>query len=214
MITLSFWDEVDSRLSRWDVTAHPFYRRWAGGELTADELAAYVSEYEHTVVATGTAWRRVADLDGGGFESEAAAAEADLRRWHRFAKHAGWGGRSAWLYAEDPLPTTVECAETWAGGEGKSLVEHLVSLYAIEGLCTTVSRVKLAGALEHYGFVDGEATEYFWGNVGFAADRKVRRAVEGYALGADPDALLDQVDEVLRAYWSLLDGVAALAVTG
>ncbi len=55
---------------------------------------------------------------------------------------------------------TEACAQAWTAGE--SLLEHLAVLYAIEACQPEISKTKLEGLTEHYGYSDeGPALEYF-----------------------------------------------------
>jgi pyrroloquinoline quinone (PQQ) biosynthesis protein C len=84
-----------------------------------------------------------------------------------------------------------------------------VTLYAIESAQPSLSRVKLEGLLEHYGFEEGPGTEYFsvhaWRDHEHAA--LAREAFEQVAFQEDPFALLGQVEAVYRSHWGLLDGL-------
>jgi pyrroloquinoline quinone (PQQ) biosynthesis protein C len=76
--------------------------------------------------------------------------------------------------------------------------------------------VKADGLREHYGFTGGPGTAYF----DLHAERDVEHAAEGRTLlaerldGADEDALVAEAERVLRANWTLLDGVERLCGTG
>jgi pyrroloquinoline-quinone synthase len=110
-------------------------------------------------------------------------------------------------------PETAECAEAWAG-EGRDLLGHLVALYAIESAQPAISRVKADGLRAHYGFLSGPGTAYF----DLHAERDAEHAADARALiaerldGADEDALVAEAERVLRANWTLLDGVERLCV--
>ena len=84
-----------------------------------------------------------------------------------------------------------------------------MALYAIESAQPAISRVKADGLREHYGFDAGPATAYF----DLHAERDVAHAADGRAMlearldGADEDALVAVAERVLRANWTLLDGV-------
>lgn len=63
------WERVDLLGHRWDVARHPFYRRWANGDLHHGELVFYAGQYRH-------ARRVVARL-----AQEAATMAPDLPLW-------------------------------------------------------------------------------------------------------------------------------------
>jgi pyrroloquinoline-quinone synthase len=200
---VDLWSRLADVHCRWDVLDHPFYQRWTRGELTAADLARYAGQYRHAVVALAQAAdgaaRASADAELAAHAGEEAA---HIALWDAFAEAAGTDGHA------DPEPETIECADAWAG-EGRDLLGHLVALYAIESAQPAISRVKADGLREHYGFDGGPGTAYFE----LHAVRDVEHAGEARALiaerldGADEDALVSEAERVLRANWTLLDGV-------
>src|SRR5437764_3823586 len=46
-----FLNELDSRIKKYDLLCHPFYKAWAAGELTRDDLREYAQDYYHHVEA-------------------------------------------------------------------------------------------------------------------------------------------------------------------
>ena len=38
MTSVAFWQELDRRLSPFDLLKHPYYQAWSAGELTRDDL--------------------------------------------------------------------------------------------------------------------------------------------------------------------------------
>jgi pyrroloquinoline-quinone synthase len=190
-------DRIDEARERWDVLKHPFYVRWERGDLTPDQLAHYAGEYRHAVVALA----RAAEAAG---DPEHAREEAD---------HIGlWDDFAAALDA--PLdraaaPETRACADAWARDDR---LEALAVLYAIESAQPAISETKLRGLVEHYGFAEGPATEYF----GLHAKRDIEHAAEARdalveANSGDEDGLVAAAEAALRANWELLDGVERAA---
>src|SRR2546421_6181577 len=123
------WERLEEARVRCDVLRHPFYVRWAAGQLTADELALYAGQYRHAVVALADAAAGAAQAAGPELAPalwEHAREEAEhVALWDRFADAVG-GDRDA-----NPLPETAACAEAWSGA-GRPLLDTLVALYAIE----------------------------------------------------------------------------------
>ena len=203
---MDLWSRLDDVQTRWNVLEHPFYARWSAGELTPGELAVYAGEYRHAVVALAEATESAARAAGAGERAALAAhageEAAHVTLWDGFVTAAGGDPERA------PAPETVECAQAWAG-EGRDLLGHLVALYAIESAQPAISSVKAAGLREHYGFAPGPATAYF----DLHADLDTEHAAEGRELiaprldGADAEALAAEAEAVLRANWTLLDGV-------
>jgi pyrroloquinoline quinone (PQQ) biosynthesis protein C len=203
---VDLWSRLADVCSRWNLLDHPFYARWSAGELSSRDLALYAGQYRHAVVALAAA---AEDAATGSQRVELAAhageEAAHVALWDAFAGAAGTDG------PQPAEPETAECAQAWAG-DGRDLLGHLVALYAIESAQPAISRVKADGLREHYGFASGPATAYF----DLHAERDLEHAAEGRALiaerldGADEDALVAEAERVLRANWTLLDGVERL----
>jgi pyrroloquinoline-quinone synthase len=188
-------DRIDETRARWNVLDHPFYQRWERGELTPRELAFYAGEYRHAVVAL----------------ADAAAATGDTEHATEEAAHVElWGDFAAALDApldRAPTPETRSCADAWRRDDA---LEARAVLYAIESGQPDVSRTKLNGLVEHYGFAPSSpGTAYFE----LHADRDhehaaASKAVLTAASPADSNALVAAAEAALEANWRLLDGVS------
>jgi pyrroloquinoline-quinone synthase len=185
---------IDQARRRWDVLKHPFYARWERGELTPEELAFYAGEYRHAVVA-------VAQAAAVGGDAEHAREEAEhVELWDEFAAAV-----EAPLDRE-PTPETEACATAWSQDER---FQALAVLYAVESAQPAISRTKLAGLVEHYGFEgDDPAAEYFR----LHAERDLEHARTAREALADAPAarraeLVAVAERALEANWRLLDGV-------
>ena len=115
--------------------------------------------------------------------------------------------RSSADLEQEPAAETAECAAAWtAAGDA---LEGLVVLYAIESAQPAISRTKLDGLVEHYGFDGGPASEYF----SLHAERdhehaaQSRELIEERLAEADEDRLVTVAEAALRGNWTLLDGV-------
>jgi pyrroloquinoline quinone (PQQ) biosynthesis protein C len=202
---VNLFDRLDAVGRRWNVLDHPFYRRWSAGELTPRELARYSAQYRHAVVALADASAAAAEAaDGPDREllEEHAVEERDhVAVWDQFADATGAGRGGC------ALPESDGCASAWRGGS--DLLERLVTLYAIESAQPEISRVKLEGLIEHYGFEEGPATEYF----SLHSERDVEHAgqarvlLERMAQPRDTERLAKRAEAALRGNWRLLDGV-------
>src|SRR5271157_1770430 len=51
MTTAEFFAQLEARIGKYDLLCHPFYKAWAAGELTRDDLRAYAQDYYHHVEA-------------------------------------------------------------------------------------------------------------------------------------------------------------------
>jgi pyrroloquinoline-quinone synthase len=189
-------ERIDEARARWNVLDHPFYARWERGELSREDLVYYAGEYRHAVVA-------LADAAAVGGDSEHAAEEvAHIDLWDDFA-----AALEAPLDRE-PSTETRECAQAWSPDD--SLAARAV-LYAIESGQPDISRTKLAGLVDHYGFTAGsKSTGYFElhsnrDHEHAAASAEVLRKTAP----EDADRLVAAAEAALKGNWRLLDGVEA-----
>ena len=214
---MRFWDRLETVKTDNDVLEHPFYVRWSNGDLTPSELADYSGQYRHAVVALAAASRNAAREPGAAdpslrehLEDHAAEETAHVAIWDRFVDATG-GDAGA-----DPLPETELCAAAWAGA-GRNPAATLAALYVIESSQPAISATKQQGLVEHYGFDRGPATDYFEIHAELDHEhaeshrRFLERELE--AGRVDEDELVASAREVLRANWTLLDGVERARVT-
>jgi pyrroloquinoline-quinone synthase len=209
---------LDRTRSACNVLEHPFYERWSAGELSAGELACYAGEYRHAVLALAGASQAAAAKAGpehaAGLQRHAEEEEAHVELWDEFARAAGMREAPA---GNGPLDETRACVQAWTAGE--DLLEHLAVLYAIEAGQPEVSRTKLEGLTEHYGYsAEGPAVEYF--RVHEERDVEHARAAGELIeelLGECDDAdaraerMVARAGTALRGNWELLSGVEAAA---
>lgn len=205
---MTFWDRLETVKADNDVLEHPFYVRWTNGELSRDELAVYSGQYRHAVVALAAASRNAAPAADGALrehlEDHAAEESAHVDVWDRFVDASGGDASAA------PTPETELCAAAWAGS-GRNVRATLAALYAIESAQPQIAAVKQQGLLELYGYSEGPAVDYFdihatLDHEHAAAHRRFLEA-EIESGDADEDELIASAREVLRANWTLLDGV-------
>ncbi len=195
---MNLFERLDDVRERWNVLRHPFYRRWECGELTHDDLGYYAGEYRHAVLA-------LARLARDSSTPEHAAEEAaHVTLWDAFA-HALDGDLE-----RPPRVETEACVDAWTA-TGDEL-EGVAALYAIESGQPEISRTKLAGLLEHYGFERGGAgTAYF--EVHAERDHEhaaaSRRVLAERARPEDDSRLVAAAERALAGNWTLLDGVEA-----
>jgi pyrroloquinoline-quinone synthase len=189
-------ERIDEARARWNVLDHPFYLRWERGELSRDELAFYAGEYRHAVVALAAA------AASGGDAEHAAEEKAHIGLWDEFAVSL-----DAPL-DRTPRAETTDCAAAWRRDDA---LEARAVLYAVESGQPDISRTKLEGLIEHYGFSpESPGTSYFE----LHAERDTEHAAASRRVLAetppeDADRLAGAATSALEGNWRLLDGVLA-----
>jgi pyrroloquinoline-quinone synthase len=203
-----FWDRVEQVCQYWDNTGHPFYRRWAGGDLDAGELARYAGQYRHAVVALARlseAACRVAPDVALWDELEAHAAEErrHIVLWDRFVTAVGADTAAV------AAPLTRQCVEAWAPARDRSLLGSLIALHVLEATESQVVELASAGLVDFYRIDEPSAIAYF--RVHQALDVRHadewRTLIEVYWRRGKEAELLAEAENVLRAGWRLLDGL-------
>ena len=51
MNTKQFFERIEASIAKYDLLCHPYYKAWAAGELTRDDLREYARNYYHHVEA-------------------------------------------------------------------------------------------------------------------------------------------------------------------
>jgi pyrroloquinoline-quinone synthase len=191
---------LDEARRRRNILEHPFYTRWERGELTRGELSRYAGEYRHAVIALAGAAEAAAPLAGPEHADE---ERAHVTLWDEFADTLG-----ADLDCR-PNAETERCAAAWTSAADP--LEALAILYAIEAGQPDVSRTKLKGLVEHYGFAKAEGgTAYFrlHAERDLAHAAESRTLLERHASPEDEDRLVAAAERALDGNWELLDGVS------
>lgn len=218
---MNVFARIDQARRECNVLEHPFYQRWSAGTLTERELDVYAGQYRHAVVALAEASSRAAAKAASGassaeyaagLERHAAEEAAHVALWDEFAQAVG----SVADRGEDSaFDATQQCADAWIAGD--DLLEHLAVLYAIEASQPEISKTKLEGLVQRYGYSEeGPATEYFRLHATLDVEhaRQARELIERL-MSADEtqaqselaDRLVERATAALRGNWALLDGV-------
>ncbi|HVI08513.1 MAG TPA: iron-containing redox enzyme family protein, partial [Candidatus Binatia bacterium] len=173
MNTTEFLPKLDASIAKYDLLCHPFYKAWAAGELTRDDLREYACNYYHHVEAfpaylaefalrlnDGELRRAVlANMcDEKGSSDSTADSVAHSELWLDFAE--GMGARRD-LDWHQPLAEIREVIRHFhaAASEG-TMEEALAAFYAYESQVPSVAKEKERGLRERYG-ADDKTCGYF-----------------------------------------------------
>jgi pyrroloquinoline-quinone synthase len=219
-----FFEELDTRIAKYDLLCHPFYQAWSAGKLTRDDLRAYAQDYYHHVEAFPIYLAEFGvRLDEGELRQAVLANMADERGMADASGKESTPHAELWLdFAEgmgaqrdtrgrSPVPEITELTAFFhrVAGEGAP-EEALASLYAYESQVPRVAKEKARGLREMYG-ADERATAYF--TLHTTADvyhSRVWRQQLRKQLKANPqiaEKALVAGENAAKALWRALDGI-------
>ncbi len=194
---------------------HPFYKAWAAGTLTTDDLAFYSTQY----------WRQVEEFPGyleslaGRVDGDTRASIEDNLKDERDDDHPGlWVRFAEALGADRPTltrtpaePETKACVESFRAGTKEASVPFALGmLYGYESQTPEVAKTKVEGLRDHYG-ISGQPVEYFdlHGELDVEHSRELAAAIHEVATtDEDREQALAGARAGATAIYGLLDGVA------
>jgi pyrroloquinoline-quinone synthase len=230
MNTTESFEQLEASIAKYDLLCHPFYRAWAAGELTRDDLREYACNYYHHVAAFPAYLAELAlRLD-----------EGDLRRsvLANMCEEKG----TACASGKEAVPHSVPHSELWLDfaeamganrdmrrhlpvAEVQELIRHfhrvasegtpeeaLAAFYVYESQVPRIAKEKERGLREIYG-ADDKACAYF--TLHTTADvfhSKVWRKQLENRITESPEAVqaaLDAAEKTAKLLWQALDGIEA-----
>jgi pyrroloquinoline-quinone synthase len=226
MTTAQFFEQLEGRIAPYDLLCHPFYKAWAAGELTRDDLRAYAQDYYRQVEAfpsylaafglrleDGELRRAVlanmCDEKGvDGRPGMSSVPHSDL--WLDFAEGMGSSRKLGWHI---PVPEIRQLVRHFhrVASEG-SPEEALAAFYVYESQVPRIAQEKERGLREIYG-ADDKTCGYF--KLHATADvyhSRVWRSQLEKRITANPgaaNAALDAAEKTARMLWKALDGIEA-----
>jgi pyrroloquinoline-quinone synthase len=226
MNSTQFFDQLEASIAKYDLLNHPFYRAWAAGELTREDLREYARHYYHHVEAfpcylaelalrleDGELRRAVlanmCDEKGtpGGCGKD-AVPHSDL--WLDFAEGMG-ARREMWWHKPVPeirgLIRHFHCVASDGTPE-----EALAAFYVYESQVPRIAREKERGLKQMYG-ADDKTCGYF--ELHAEADihhSNVWRKQLEKRVAANPETAegaLSAAEYTAKMLWQALDGIEA-----
>ncbi len=225
MKTAEFFERLDSSIARYDLLCHPFYKAWAAGELTRDDLREYARHYYHQVDAFPSYLAELAlrlndgelrrailanmcDEKGSSASEEYRIPHSEL--WLDFAEGMGSRRDLRWHL---PVAEVRELIRYFHGVASEGMPEEaLAAFYVYESQVPRVAREKERGLLEMYGAND-KTCGYF--TLHATADiyhssvwrKQLEKHIE--ANPATAEAALEAAEDTAKLLWKALDGIEA-----
>lgn len=226
MTTQEFFGTLDARIAKYDLLCHPFYKAWAAGELSREDLRAYGREYFRHVEAfpsylTEFASRlpqgnlRTAVLANRDDEMGGTVGRSHAELWLDFVEGMG-GGRSFELTPKVPELSRLLAFFHALANEG-SPERALAAFYAYESQVPRVAAEKARGLSDMYG-ADAKTCAYF--TLHATADvyhSRVWRTQLANAIAGNSAAAghaLEAGESAAKALWNALDGIEAARLAG
>jgi pyrroloquinoline-quinone synthase len=221
MTTAEFFEQLDANIAKYDLLCHPFYKAWAAGELTREDLREYGREYSRHVeafpeyletFAQRTPEERLRRAVVANREEEIGAdgLRPHSELWLDFVE--GMGGERH-VNGKTHVPE-VERLVSWFDSVSREGTpeEALAAYYAYESQVPRVAKEKARGLREMYG-ADEKTCGYF--ELHTAADvyhSRVWRNQLARLIEDDPGAgerALAAGEASAQALWRALDGIEA-----
>ena len=226
MTTKEFFQQLDARIANHDLLCHPFYKAWAAGELTRDDLREYAQDYYHHVEAFPTYLAELGiRLEDGELRRAVLANMSDEKGAEDLFGEPATAHSELWLDFVEGMGADRDLRRHQPLAEIRDLMnffhevaergtpeEALAAFYAYESQVPRVAQEKARGLQEMYD-ADEKTRGYF--TLHTTADvyhAKVWRRQLGKRLEANPqtaEKALAAGESAAKALWRALDGIEA-----
>jgi pyrroloquinoline-quinone synthase len=226
MNSAQFFDQLEASIAKYDLLCHPFYRAWAAGELTRDDLREYARQYYHHVEAFPCYLAELAlRLDEGELRRAVLANMCDEKGTAGVSDKDSVPHSELWLDFAEGMGARRDMVLHLPVAEVRELIryfhrvaseatpeEALAAFYAFESQVPRVSKEKERGLREMYG-ADDKTCGYF--ALHATADiyhSNVWRMQLEKRLAANPEAApaaLAAAEQTAKLLWQALDGIDA-----
>ena len=223
MTTQEFFELLDARIAKYDLLCHPFYKAWAAGKLSHEDLREYGLEYYAQVAAFPSYLEefaarvpdkrlRQAVIANRDEENGADGSRPHAELWLDFVEGMG-GDRGGEQHPPHAVPEIAELTNWFhsIARDGRT-EEALAAFYAYESQVPRVAAEKGRGLREMYG-ADEKTCGYF--TLHTTADvyhSRVWRLQLAQLVENDCKAAtraLDAGENAAHALWNALDGIEA-----
>ena len=226
MNSTHFFDQLDAVIAKYDLLCHPFYRAWAAGELTRDDLREYARQYYHHVEAFPCYLAELAlRLDESELRRAVLANMCDEKGTEGVSAKDSVPHSELWLDFAEGMGARRDMRLHLPVAEMRELIryfhrvasegtpeEALAAFYAYESQVPRVAKEKARGLRDMYG-ADDKTCGYF--TLHATADiyhSNVWRQQLEKRLAANPEtvpAALSAAEQTAKLLWQALDGINA-----
>jgi len=222
--TTQFFQQLEQAIGRYDLLCHPFYKAWAAGDLSREDLREYARHYYHHVQAFPSYLAEFAlRLDEGELRRSVLANMVEEKGasggsgkdsvphcelWLDFAEGMGARREMQWHI---PVRQIGELTRYFhrVASEGAP-EEALAAFYAYESQVPRIAKEKERGLREMYG-ADDKTCGYF--AVHSTADiyhsnvwhKQLEKRIAANPAAAE--AALDAASNAAKMLWQALDGI-------
>jgi pyrroloquinoline-quinone synthase len=227
MNTAEFFERLEASIAKYDLLSHPFYRAWAEGKLTRNDLREYARQYYHHVEAfpcylaafalrleEGELRRAVlanmCDEKGASENKSGKDTVPHSELWLDFAESMGSRRDLGWHLPVAEVRQLIRYFHRVAADGSPE--EALAAFYAYESQVPRIAQEKERGLREMYG-ADDKTCGYF--TLHATADiyhSNVWRKQLEQRITENPDAAfgaLDAAENTAKTLWRALDGIEA-----
>ena len=185
--------ELDSKISEYNLLDHPFYQAWRAGELPVDALRNYAREYGAFISTLPKGWETLND-------AETAAEEIEhIDMWEDFAD----GLNTEISNVQIPqVKTLLETAEALFSKRDTALG----ALYAFEAQQPETAKSKLAGLKEFYQLPEKVVPYFETHSHNEHEAEKLLERINAVSSGAQEMAV-QACEQMSRALWDALTGI-------
>jgi pyrroloquinoline-quinone synthase len=224
MNSTQFFEQLEGSIARYDLLCHPFYKAWAAGELSREDLREYARNYFHHVEAfprylaefalrldesdlRKAVLANLVDEKGrAGKSGKEAVPHSEL--WLDFAEGMGARRDMQWHL---PVSQIEDLIRYFHGVASEGTAEQaLAAFYVYESQVPRIAKEKERGLREMYG-ADDKTCGYF--ALHATADvyhSNVWREQLERRIAKNPEAAeaaLDAAENAARMLWQALDGI-------
>jgi pyrroloquinoline-quinone synthase len=204
--------KLDRATAEHHLLEHDFYKAWAEGDLTLDDLAHYSTQYWRQVEAfpgyLETLSDRIGSSEAGDILRRNLADEVGQDHpglWLEFA--GAVGAERDEVVASTPEAETERCVSEFETVVREAPPAYALGmLYGYESQTPAVAETKVTGLEDHYG-IDGPGVRYFrlHGVLDVEHSKELARAIA--LLDEDDGEGVEGARRGAGAIWGLLDGV-------